>query len=225
MDTGDYTPEEYERCLAELARINRFLGDTQALKKTLLREIEKANLQNFSVLDVGAGSGEMLRTIAEFARTGNRKTNLCGLELNARSACAILEQSENFAEISAVRGNALNLPFGDDAFDYAICTLFTHHFADESVVKILREMARVSSRKIFVIDLHRHRTAYFLYKVFCTAFNISNFVREDGSLSILRAFKQDELKTLARAANLTEISVARHIPFRLVLQANANRSK
>jgi len=225
MDTGDYTPEEYERCLAELARINRFLGDTQALKKTLLREIEKANLENFSVLDVGAGSGEMLRTIAEFARTGNRKTNLCGLELNARSACAILEQSENFAEISAVRGNALNLPFGDDAFDYAICTLFTHHFADESVVKILREMARVSSRKIFVIDLHRHRTAYFLYKVFCTAFNISNFVREDGSLSILRAFKQDELETLARAANLTEISVARHIPFRLVLQANANRSK
>jgi len=225
MDTGDYTPEEYERCLAELARINRILGDTQALKKTLLREIEKANLQNFSVLDVGAGSGEMLRTIAEFARTGNRKTNLCGLELNARSACAILEQSKNFSEILAVRGNALNLPFADDAFDYAICTLFTHHFADESVAKILTEMARVSRRKIFVIDLHRHRAAYFLYKVFCTAFNISNFVREDGSLSILRAFKQDELETLARAANLTEISVARHIPFRLVLQANANRSK
>ena len=225
MDTGDYTLEEYERCLSELVFINRFLGDARALRKTLLGAIEKANLQNFSVLDVGAGSGEMLRAAAKFARHQKRKTNLCGLELNARSARAILESSKNFSEISAVRGDALCLPFVDDAFDYAVCTLFTHHFTDENVVEILREMARVASRKIFVVDLHRHKTAYRLYKIFCAAFRISDFVREDGSLSILRAFKEEELKTLANEANLTEISVERHVPFRLVLQANANRSE
>ncbi|MDQ6789036.1 MAG: methyltransferase domain-containing protein [Acidobacteriota bacterium] len=225
MDTGDYTPAEYERCLSELARINRFLGDANALKKTLLREIEKADSRKFSVLDVGAGSGEMLRMIAEFARKQKRETKLCGVELNARSAAAILENSKNFAEISAARGNAFQLPFADDAFDYAICTLFTHHFTDENVVKILTEMARVASRKIFVVDLHRHRAAYSLYKLFCTAFRISDFVREDGLLSILRAFKTDELKEFAHKANLTEIRVERHFPFRLVLQANANRSK
>lgn len=225
MDTGDYTPEEYERCLSELVFVNRFLGDAFALKKTLLREIEKNDLQSFSVLDVGAGSGEMLRTIAEFARKKKRKSNLCGLELNKRSASAILEESKNYAEIFAVRGDAFRLPFADDAFDYAVCTLFTHHFTDESVVKILREMARVSKRKIFVVDLHRHQAAYALYKVFCAAFGISDFVRGDGSLSILRAFKVAELEKLAREANLSEIKVERYFPFRLVLQANANRSK
>lgn len=225
MDTGDYTPAEYERCLAELSFINRFLGDAHALKKTLLRAVEKENLQTFSVLDVGAGSGEMLRTIADFARKQKRETELCGLELNARSARAIVEESRNCAGISAVRGNALDLPFADDAFDYAICTLFTHHFTNENVVKILTEMARVSRRKIFIVDLHRHRAAYFLYKIFCAVFRISDLVRQDGSLSILRAFKKEELETLARAADLTEISAEKHIPFRLVLQANANRSK
>ena len=225
MDTGDYTPAEYERCLSELVFINRFLGDARALRETLFRQIEKENLKTFSVLDVGAGSGEMLRSIADFARGQKRKTNLCGLELNARSARAILENSKNPREISAVRGDALCLPFADDAFDYAICTLFTHHFTDENVVVILREMARVSKRKIFVVDLHRHKIAHRLYKIFCAAFRISDFVREDGSLSILRAFKKEELQTLANEANLTEISVERHIPFRLVLQAKANRSK
>lgn len=222
MDTGNYTPEEYERCLSELVFINRFLGDARALKNSLLREIEEENLREFSVLDVGAGSGEMLRTIANFARKAGKKTNLCGVELNARSAKAILESSKNYAEISAARADAFRLPFADDAFDYAISTLVAHHFTDENIVKILTEMARVSRRRIYVVDLHRHKTAHFLYKIFCAAFRISDFVREDGSLSILRAFKSDELKRLAGEANLTGISVERCAPFRLVLSANSN---
>lgn len=225
MDTGDYTPEEYERCLSELSFINRFLGDAHALQRTLLREIETTNQQSSTILDVGAGSGEMLRMIAKFARRKKLEANLCGLELNARSAQTILENSKNFPEISCVRSNALNLPFAENAFDYTICTLFTHHFTDENIIEIIREMARVSRRKIFVIDLHRHRMAYSLYKLFCTAFRISDFVRQDGSLSILRAFKEEELEGFANRANLTEITVERHFPFRLVLQANANRSK
>ncbi len=223
IDTGDYTPEEYERFLREIRFINRFVGDVWALRKTLLREIEKTDLQTFSVLDVGAGSGELLRTIGKFARKQKRKTNLFGLELNARSACAILEESKRFGEIKAIRGDALNLPFVNKSFDYAICSLFTHHFTDEKVVDILSEMARVSRRKIYVIDLHRHETAYRLYKIFCTAFRISPLVREDGSLSILRSFVPRELKKLAEEANLTEISVTEYFPSRLVLQGNASQ--
>ncbi len=223
IDTGDYTPEEYERFLREIRFINRFLGDVWALEKTLLREIKKANLLNFSVLDVGAGSGELLRAIAGFARKNNRQAHLFGLELNARSARAILEESKSFGEIKAVRGDALNLPFADESFDYAICSLFTHHFTDEKVVEILSEMSRVSRRKIYVIDLHRHETAYRFYKIFCTVFRISPLVREDGSLSILRSFVPQELEKLADEANLTEVSVTEHFPSRLVLQGNASQ--
>jgi ubiquinone/menaquinone biosynthesis C-methylase UbiE len=184
-----------------------------------LRDVERADLREFSVLDIGAGSGELLRVIAKFARRQKRKVNLSGLELNARSAEAILEESKDFAEINSVRGNALNLPFAENSFDYAICSLFTHHFTDENIIAILREMARVARRKIFVIDLHRHRMAYLSYQVFCAALRISPLVREDGSLSILRSFKPDELQLLAEQANLQNISVKRHLPFRLVLEA------
>lgn len=219
LDTGDYTPEEYEVFLREIAFINRRIGDERAARETLLREIEREDQRNFSVLDVGAGSGELLRVIAEFARKQNREAQfLCGLELNARSARAILENSSNFAEIKAVRADAFALPFADDAFDFALCSLFTHHFTDEAVVKILREMSRVARRKIFVIDLERHAAAYVLYKIFCRLNRISRLVREDGSLSILRSFKAEELASLGRAADLKNISVKKIAPYRLVLE-------
>jgi len=220
IDTGDYTPEEYDRFLHDIRLVNRFAGDNRALKQTLLREIERANRREFSVLDVGAGSGELLRTIARFARRTNRTSALFGLELNARSARSILEESKDFGEITSVRGDALCLPFADASFDYAICSLFMHHFTDASVVRIINEMSRVARCRIFIIDLHRHRAAYALYKVFCAGFRISRLVREDGSLSILRSFTPEELKTLGENARLKNLLVERCFPFRLVLSGS-----
>src|SRR6202171_6324913 len=140
LDKGDYTSEEYEGCIVELQRVNQWLGDASALRQTLLREIENSDLQSFSVLDVGAGSGELLRVIGKWAQSGNRRARLCGLELNARSAVAIVEQSRGFPEISGIRGDAFYLPFVNGEFDYAICSLFTHHFTDEQAVAVLREL-------------------------------------------------------------------------------------
>src|SRR6185503_3912233 len=103
LDKGSYTPEEYEGCLVELRRINEWLGDTQALHDSLWNEIERLDLESFSVLDVGAGSGELLRAAAKWAREANRKAALVGLELNERSAQAIVGESEDFPEVSSVR--------------------------------------------------------------------------------------------------------------------------
>ncbi|MDQ3798541.1 MAG: methyltransferase domain-containing protein [Acidobacteriota bacterium] len=219
IDTGDYTAAEYEGCLRELRRVNHYLGDTVALRKTLLSEIENKNPPQFSVLDVGAGSGELLRAIAGFARKKKGAPQLIGLELNARSARAILEESKDFAEIFSIQGDALRLPFADASFDYTLCSLFTHHFTDEDVVRILSEMKRVTRRKIYVIDLHRHVLAYFLYTTVGKLFLYNRLVRHDGALSILRSFKPKELKRLAGEANLENVSVERHFPFRLVLSA------
>ena len=142
----------------ELRRVNQWLGDAQALRNSLLKEIEEQDLRTFKVLDVGAGSGELLRVTAQWANETNRQAWLVGLELNARSASAILEESRDFPQISSVQGDAFHLPFADGAFDYTLCSLFTHHFQDEAVIELLREMNRVARRAVFVIDLHGTRS-------------------------------------------------------------------
>src|SRR2546426_10114764 len=64
LDKGDYTPEEYEGCIVELQRVNQWLGDARALRDSLLKEVGDLGLRSFSILDVGAGSGELLRVAA-----------------------------------------------------------------------------------------------------------------------------------------------------------------
>src|ERR1700686_2857007 len=92
IDKGTYTPEEYEGGIVELQRVNEWLGDAKALRNSLLKEIERRGLQSFSILDIGAGSGELLRVAAEWARETDRAASLVGLELNERSARAILDE-------------------------------------------------------------------------------------------------------------------------------------
>lgn len=219
IDTGDYTSEEYDRSLVELRRVNRWLGDARAMRQSLLAEIERSGLRRFSVLDVGAGSGELLRVGAEWARNKNRRGTFAGVELNARSARAIVERSIAFPEISAIRSDAMNLPFPDSCFDYVICSLMTHHFTDTELVRMLRELKRVVRRQIFVIDLHRHPVAYYLYITVGRLFLHNRLLREDGALSILRAFKANELHRLAQQAGLNNVTVTRKLFYRLVLSS------
>src|SRR4051794_9866556 len=115
LDLGDYTPAEYEGCLVELRRINEWLGDARAFKRSLFPEVARAGLKTFSLLDVGAGSGYLLRVAAREARARNLKAQLTGLELDARATRAIVEESGAFPEITAVRGDATRLPFADDS--------------------------------------------------------------------------------------------------------------
>ena len=219
LDKGDYTPEEYEGCIVELQRVNRWLGDTRALGNSLLKDIEAAQLQSFSVLDVGAGSGELLRVIAAWANETKRATRLVGLELNERSAREIVAGSEQYPEISSVRGDAFSVPFPDKNFEYVICSLFTHHFRDPQVVELLREMARLARRKIFVIDLHRNVVAYTFFTTIAKLFLHNRLIREDGALSILRSFTPEEFRMLGSKAQLKNVIVEEHFPSRLVLTA------
>jgi ubiquinone/menaquinone biosynthesis C-methylase UbiE len=219
LDKGSYTPEEYEGCLVELRRINEWLGDASALRDSLLKEIARQELRSFSILDVGAGSGELLRVAAQWARETDRQVSLVGLELNARSARAILDESREFPEICSVRASGFQLPFRDRTFDFVMQSLTLHHFDDGGAVRILREMARVAARGIFVIDLHRNATAYFFYNTIGHLFLHNRLIREDGALSILKSWQPEELQALAVEAGLAGVQIEKHFPSRLVLRA------
>ena len=221
IDKGTYTPAEYEGCIVELQRVNTWLGDAKALRGSLLKEIEQQGLRSFSILDVGAGSGELLRVTARWARETDRAPALLGLELNERSARVILDVSAEFPEIVSVQGSGLGLPFPDASVDYVISSLTLHHFDDEGAVSILREMGRVARRGIFVIDLHRTPMAYFFYTTLGHLILHNRLLREDGALSILKGFTPVELEKLGQQAGLKDVTVEKHFPSRLVLVARS----
>ncbi len=205
--------------------MNRFLGDASVLRRTLLREIQHTDLRSFSVVDVCAGSGYLLKVVAEFARATSRKAILAGIEINARSAESIGELSQSYPEIGPVQADGLQLPLPDNSFDYAISSLSLHHFDNRCAAQVLREMNRVARHGIFLIDLHRHPVAYLFYTTAGKIILHNRLLREDGALSILRSFVPEELHQLALNAGLTEIHVDRRFPYRLVLRARKNLIK
>ena len=167
-----------------------------------------------------AANPDFLKEIALFARARNDRAFLVGLDLNEMAVESIAAEGKTFHEINSVRGNALQLPFDDGAFDFAICSLFTHHFTDQGVVEVMREMRRVSRQGIYVIDLHREPGAYRMYKLFCAVFRISRLVREDGLLSIKKGFQPEELLQLAGRAGFTNAEASTVFPARVVVAAS-----
>jgi ubiquinone/menaquinone biosynthesis C-methylase UbiE len=217
LDTGDYTPEEYARWLGEMRYIHGFFGELRALKKTLLKEIALTGEKRVAILDVGAGNGYLLGEIAKL--THGRHTFFTGADIGFESAISVRAFGA-----AAVQCDALRLPFGNDSFDHAFCTLFLHHLDDREAVKLLTEMARVSRGKIFVVDLNRDRTAYYLYKLFAPIF-FQRLTVEDGALSILRSRTPDELRHLAEAASLQQIVIVHSRLNRLVLSGVGARDE
>jgi len=208
LDTGDYTPDEYRRWQKEMRFIHRIFGEMRALKRTLFRDLEQTE-GAVSVLDVGAGSGELLRELTKW--TSNRKIFCAGVEINRQATLSI--QSET---ISAVQSDALNLPFADKSFDFVFCSLFLHHLGDDAAVSLLKEMSRVARKRIYAIDLNRHPTAYYLYKALGRVL-LQRFTLEDGALSILRSFNPEELLGLAKSAGLHNIKIEHSRVNRLIL--------
>src|SRR5258706_1055738 len=213
LDTGDYTPQEYAKWQREIRIIHRIFGEMRALRRELVAEINANGSKRISILDVGAGSGELLKAVKKWVP--GRDAFLVGAELSRAAALSIKENSVD-GEITVVQCNALKLPFDDDSFDYIFSPLFLHHLTDEQAIEFLNEISRVASRGFFVIDLRRSAVAYYFYKLVGGLF-LQRFTREDGALSILKSFRPRELQSLADKAGLQEIGVRRSAAYRLVL--------
>lgn len=212
LDTHEYTEKEYARWQREMVFIHAIFGEQRALKNTLLRDIRMSGTTRYSVLDVGAGSGGLMRKLDNW--TLQNETFLVGAEIDGNAARTI-----NTGSIVGLQCDALQLPFADKSFDYVFCSLFLHHLDDEPAVKLLKEMARVAVKRLYVIDLNRHPTAYYAYKLFGWPF-LQTFTLEDGALSILRSRTPQELYQLADLAGLQDITVEHSRANRLILIGN-----
>lgn len=109
--------------------------------KVLSDDITGLIEENSSVLDVGCGTGEISKIIAD-----RKALDLKGIEVLIRKNSAI--------EIAKYDGE--KLPFDDRSFDYVIFIDVLHH--SPRPVELVKEAARVASKGIIIKDHNCNNT-------------------------------------------------------------------
>lgn len=181
-------PEEARPSLADLVRINRRWGGHSTLRKLLEESVPDGH--PFSVLDVGAASGDMGACIRQWY-PGAKVTSLDYVPSHLAGSPE-----------RRVAGDAFRLPFCPDSFDYVFCSLFLHHFRDEQVVELLRKFGEVARKAVLAIDLERHPIPYYFIAWSRPLLGWDPVTVHDGAISVEAAFRRRELQDLARQAGL-----------------------
>jgi hypothetical protein len=198
MDDFTLEGDMFRDTLDKLETINRLLGGNSVtingLKK-LLKTQSEGNV--IKILDLGCGNGDILRDVAKFGRKNNYGFKLVGIDANYAAIEYAKELSKNYPELSFETIDVFSEEFKEQTYDIILCTLFLHHFKNEQLISFLKQTVQKATIGVVVNDLHRHRLAYYLFKLI-GLFIKNKMVREDGLTSVLRAFKRKDLEAMLR---------------------------
>jgi SAM-dependent methyltransferase len=208
MDTDCVDFEDYRSCLRDLSRVNI----VTLTHRPMLSWLAARGTGDFSVLDIACGHGDALRKI----RGRFPAARLTGIDLNPWAVRAAQAATDPASGIDFINGDAFAYRPAEK-FDFIITSQFTHHLTDDQVVGFLRWLQENAARGWFISDLHRHAFPYYGFPLLARAMFWHRFVREDGQISIARAFVRAEWQTLLRQAGITgqQATISWHIPFRL----------
>jgi hypothetical protein len=196
----DHAPPDVARAsLRDLARINRYLGGYYVLGRLLSSVVKPADA--FSVLDIGAASGDMGAAI----RRRYRRALVTSLDYKADHLAQAADPK--------VGADAFRLPFRPASFDFVFSSLFLHHFTNDQVVELFRSFRGLARRAVLAIDLDRGPLAYHFLPTTRWLFGWHDITISDGQISVAAALKKDELLALAVRAGLRNPRVRVHRPW------------
>jgi 2-polyprenyl-3-methyl-5-hydroxy-6-metoxy-1,4-benzoquinol methylase len=214
MDDPALPPEIYAAVLGDLGRVNRW---TLAARPTLsfLRRATKG-MERFRLLDVGFGEGDMLRAVARWAKRRRIAAELVGVDLNEKSAAVARAATPAGLEVDYRTGDYRD----QGEFDLVVSSLVAHHMTDEELRTFLQWMDAHARRGWLVNDLHRHGFSYRGFPILARLLGVHRIVREDGQLSIARAFRPADWRAILAGAGIARgaARIVRWFPFRLCVE-------
>jgi SAM-dependent methyltransferase len=203
-----------EQTLRELEIINKWLGGNYVTINAIDKLIGTNRDKTWRIIDLGCGGGEMLKLIALWARKHSVRVELIGIDANQHVVNYAKNNTSEFSEISFITGNVLSEELMSMQADIITATLFTHHFSDEDLIRLLQRAKKSASVGLAINDLHRHWFAFRSINLLTALFSKSPLVKNDAGLSVLRAFKKHELVNILQAAGINKYSIKWQWAFR-----------
>ena len=205
LDDDLGSPVELSAALNDLRHINQWFGGVRASTLLLKQVAERSRTQRLSLLEVGAGGGDV-------PLAARQKLEQQGIALEV----TLLDRASTHLPRNgtpAIAGDALRLPFRDGSFDVVSCCLLAHHFEPDTLQAFAREGLRVARRAVIINDLARSRLHLALVYLGLPLFR-SRITWHDAPASVRRAYTAAELRTILTAVT-PDVEVSLHYLFRL----------
>jgi hypothetical protein len=200
LDEGVVAPEDRERSLRDLRRINKYLGGI-----TVYRSIVRQYTPR-SIVDLGAGTADLLESLPDVP-----------LRVALDFKLDHLLYLRDGSRVHRVVGDAQQLPFRDGAVDLITSSHFFHHFSPDENAQVLRESLRVARKGVGMTDTQRHYAPLLFMNVMGALRLIGRVTRLDGPASVRQGYTVAEVRELASRVLASKYKVVRRWPFRFVL--------
>ena len=208
MDNFSMEGEILRDALDKIAKINQLLGGNQLTLRGVQNLIATIpNKTEITIVDVGCGNGDMLRTLSKYGLKHQLNFKLIGIDANAFTINHARELSINYPNISYYCEDVFGKNFAALKYDIVLCTLTLHHFKDNEIILLMTVFYANCSIGVVINDLHRSAISYRLFQALCFVFRLNSMSREDGLVSILRGFKKNELVNFSQKLNLKNYEI------------------
>lgn len=216
MDDFSINDDRIDEALKELHAINKFLGGN-SVSRTGINYFRNSSKNNLKILDVGAGISDILHDI-------NKKTSLTifSVELN-KYICRF--QKLNGADNKIICADALKMPVRENLVDIVHSSLFLHHFNEDEIINILKNLNLIAIKGIVINDLRRNILAYLGIKILTQLFSKSEFVKNDGPVSVKRSFTKEDLENILLKAGFNNYIIKRKWAFRFLIIIDKNEQQ
>ena len=215
LDLGLGSPEDVQASLADLWRINRFLGGLDSIARPLYNRLP-THSGTITCVDIGAGSAEVSTALVRGGQRRGYDIQMIAVDFARRN----LELADS-ESIHRVQSDAFHLPLAANSVDYVISSLLLHHFKPEQVIDLLCSAATVARHGIIMSDLVRGWLPMAAFKVLQPIFARSTITRYDGMVSLRRAYTPAEMREMAATAGLSNCKIHVFHPwFRMTLTAD-----
>ncbi|HTF89728.1 MAG TPA: methyltransferase [Planctomycetota bacterium] len=219
MDDPAVDPLLHRDALEKLGQFNFLAGCAGTVGAELARLGSRGTA--LRVLDLATGGGDLPRRLMRRAAREGLPWTVDGADvssnavLHAREASAGLpaQQRPSFFELNVLLDP---MPVG---YDVLTCSLFLHHLSESDAIALLAKMRAAAKRAIIVQDLVRSPAALRLAWLATRLCSRNPLILEDGPASVAAAFTIDEVRELAKHADLDKARVHRRWPYRWVLTA------
>jgi 2-polyprenyl-3-methyl-5-hydroxy-6-metoxy-1,4-benzoquinol methylase len=208
MDDFTLEGEILRDALDKIAKINQLLGGNKLTLlgvKTLLKNVPVDT--EITIVDIGCGNGDMLRTLSDYGFQNNLKLKLIGIDANNFTINHAIHLSKKYSNISYRCENIFDEAFTELKYDIVLSTLVLHHFKEDEIIEILTVFYTNASLGIVINDLQRSSIAYRLFQLLCFVFRLNTMSRKDGLVSILRGFKKEDLIRFSKKIDFKKYTI------------------